>query len=145
MPKRHSVKTIITPYELQGSEEDQAWIKFKPPTMGEAQELRLIQQDVNLKIERALSDYSAEINKPIAELTDEDKQLAFDKAGLTDDVMNKANQVLAQFILEWNWVDDNDSPLPQPKDDFRVFDLLYPQEYSHVMSLFNSGDNNEKN
>lgn len=145
MPKRHSVKTVITPYELQGSDDDKAWIKFKPPTMQEAQNLRLIKQGIDKQTEKALNDYALELNKPVSELTDDDKELAYNNAGLTEDVMNKANEMLAGFILEWNWVDDNDEPLPQPKDDFTVFGKLYPQEYSHVMSLFSTDSNTEKN
>jgi hypothetical protein len=144
MPKRHSIKHVITPFDLQGSEGDEAFIKYKPPTMQEAQNLRTMQQEINLKSERALSDYAAELGKLVTELTDGEKMLAYDKVGLTDVVINKGNETIASFILEWNWVDDDGNALTQPKDDPTVLVKLYPQEYNYVMSLL-SGNSDPKN
>ena len=36
--------------------------------------------------------------------------------------------LLKQNVLEWNWVDDDDQPLPNPKDDTEVIELLTDDE-----------------
>jgi len=36
-------------------------------------------------------------------------------------------------ILEWNWVDDDDEPLPLPKDDPEIFDKLTQQEFEFLV------------
>jgi hypothetical protein len=145
MPKRNSVKKIITPYELQGSEGDEAYIVYKPPTLNEAQNMSLVQRDMKSKIDRALSDYSEEISKPISELSDDDKQLAYEKAGLNDNVLTKAFEVVSEFILDWNWVDDNGEPLPQLRENPKVLGDLYSTEYEYIMSLLGGNQENPKN
>lgn len=37
-------------------------------------------------------------------------------------------EVLKTHVYEWNWVDDDDKPFPQPKDDPEVIDLLTDAE-----------------
>lgn len=37
-------------------------------------------------------------------------------------------QAAKSLLYEWNWVDDEDNPLPQPKDNRDVFDELTIEE-----------------
>lgn len=42
------------------------------------------------------------------------------------------NESLARIVLGWNWVDDEGGPLPQPKDDPNVFELLTADEITFI-------------
>lgn len=43
--------------------------------------------------------------------------------------------LLASHIAEWNFVDDEDQPLPQPKDDPKVLDELTNEETEFLVTL----------
>ena len=45
-----------------------------------------------------------------------------------DQNMELAYQATKTVLYEWNWVDDEGTPLPQPKDDPEVFDELTVEE-----------------
>ncbi|MBU0847016.1 hypothetical protein KKH23_07470 [Patescibacteria group bacterium] len=47
-------------------------------------------------------------------------------------------------IIEWNWVDDNDDPLPLPKDDPEVFDRLTDQEFMFLSNALGSREAEER-
>lgn len=139
MPSRLSVKNIPTP-EIQG---DDSWIKYRPVTIEEARELRSKVSEVQSKQDKALVDFAVSKNKAVADLTEDEKNNAYETSGLTDDLLNFADMQLAKFIIEWNWVDDDGNPLPQPKNDFTVLGKLYTHEYSFIMRLFNPEDNSK--
>ncbi len=40
--------------------------------------------------------------------------------------------ILREKVLEWNWTDDEDQPLPQPKDDAGVLDDLTDEEFNFL-------------
>lgn len=141
MPSRLSIKTLPTP-EIQG---DDSYIKYRPVTIEEARELRTKVTEVQNLQNKALTEYAVSQNKAVADLTDEEKETAYETSGLTDDLLNFADKQLSKFILEWNWVDDDGNPLPQPKDDYTVMGKLYTHEYSFIMSLFNPDENRAKN
>lgn len=139
MPSRLSVKTLPTP-EIQG---DDSWIKYRPITIEEARLLRVQFTEVQKRQEKSLTDYAIAHNKAVADLTEDEKNTAYELSGLTDDVLNLADKQLARFIVEWNWVDDDGNSLPQPKDDHTVLSKLYTHEYTFVMKLFNPEDNSK--
>jgi hypothetical protein len=141
MPSRLSIKTLPTP-EIQG---DDSYIKYRPVTIEEARELRTKVTEVQNLQNKALTEYAVSQNKAVADLTDEEKETAYETSGLTDDLLSFADKQLSKFILEWNWVDDDGNPLPQPKDDYKVMGKLYTHEYSFIMSLFNPDENRAKN
>lgn len=45
-------------------------------------------------------------------------------------------QLLADHIVNWNWVDENDAALPLPKDDPTVIDRLTDLELNFLNNLF---------
>lgn len=140
MPNRLSVKTVPTP-TIQG---DDSYIKYRPITMNEARDLREKTKEIENKRTKALADYSAKINKPVADFTEDETNLAFEYAGLTDEVLNFIYKEFSKFILEWNWVDDDGKPLAQPNTDYKVLGVLYSHEYNFILNLFNPQDT-EKN
>jgi hypothetical protein len=48
-------------------------------------------------------------------------------------------EMVKDHVVEWNWVDDNGDPLPQPRDDPAVVELLSNDEIS-VLALGIRGD-----
>jgi len=57
----------------------------------------------------------------------------------TADDMQKAKvgfDLLASHIVGWNWVDNNDQPLPLPKDDPSVMDQLLEPELEFLQRAF---------
>jgi hypothetical protein len=53
--------------------------------------------------------------------------------------------VLKTHVYEWNWVDDDDSPLPQPKDDPEVIDTLTDNEVAFLSGLIQGTEAEAKN
>lgn len=44
-------------------------------------------------------------------------------------------EMVANHILDWNWIDDEGEPLPLPKDDPAVVDELTNQETEYLAEL----------
>lgn len=142
MPSRSSVKTIATPIELMG---DDAWITYRPITINEARELQEKSTDIQKRQDKALSDYAKNLGVSVDVLTDEQKNKAYDEAGLTSEVIDFSDREFAKYILDWNWVFENNEPMPKPCEDYTVLGKLYPDEYQYIMSLFRPKENTEKN
>lgn len=53
-------------------------------------------------------------------------------------------EILSKHILDWNWVDDEDNPLPLPKDDPDVLGELTNDETDFLSDLM-TGDQERKN
>lgn len=51
---------------------------------------------------------------------------------------------IADSIVEWNWVDDNDEPLPLPTDDETIIDRLNSDEVTFLAEAL-VGANRAKN
>jgi len=57
-------------------------------------------------------------------------------------------QEATERVIEWNWVDDDDNPLPLPKDDPEVFDKLTDEEFAFLsvaLSASTQGAEERKN
>jgi hypothetical protein len=54
-------------------------------------------------------------------------------------------EVLQTHVREWNWVDDDGQPFPQPKDDPSVIDLLTDDEVAFLSSLIQGSEAEAKN
>jgi len=53
--------------------------------------------------------------------------------------------VLRTHVYEWNWVDDDGKPFPQPKDDPSVIDLLTDEEVEFLSGCIQGSDTQIKN
>ena len=51
-----------------------------------------------------------------------------------DEVWDSTYQKIAEVVPEWNLVDSEGKPLPQPKDDYMVFDELDDEELRWIFS-----------
>jgi hypothetical protein len=53
------------------------------------------------------------------------------------------SQIIADHILEWNWVDDDGESLPLPSGDAEIVGLLTTEEYKALLNML-LGDKTEK-
>jgi len=54
-------------------------------------------------------------------------------------------KLLAGHVVKWNWVDDEDKPLPCPKDDPSVIDELTNEGSEYLVGLLMGGKDEAKN
>ena len=48
--------------------------------------------------------------------------------------------ILTKHIIEWNWVGDDDEPLPTPRDDPKVMDDMTDEESELLVMLLTNSD-----
>ena len=86
-------------------------------------------------------------------LESEVKQQAYDKALAADekpeefeafDGFASGLEMIQQHVKDWNWVDDNDVPLPQLKTNPEVVDELSTEEVTFLANLL-TGEEESKN
>lgn len=119
MPKRQSVKRHETD-EVQGEG------SYVVLTGVKIREIRKVRRE-GRKADRAKAKLAAEIQEdPTRELTEEE---------LKDYEFEGGISLLASHIIEWNWVDDEGTPLSLPKDDSEVTDELTNDETEFLMDL----------
>jgi hypothetical protein len=54
-------------------------------------------------------------------------------------------KIIAEHVHEWNWVDDDDKPLPSPVADPTVVELLTTEEYKLLVQLLLGSEETRKN
>jgi hypothetical protein len=73
------------------------------------------------------------------------KRLKKDLAGMDEDDKLRANdELIAKHVYEWDWVDEDGNPLPLPKDDPTVLDLLTAHEIKFLGKALSGGDDDTK-
>lgn len=55
-----------------------------------------------------------------------------------------SEQLLIDYIVDWNWVDDDGKPLPLPSADREVLDRLTNEEVTFLSSTLNGKDVEKK-
>ena len=61
------------------------------------------------------------------------KRVAVELEGVSDAEKLEVNaRLIAEHLLGWNWVDDNDEPLPVPSENPDVLDDLTSQELEFI-------------
>ena len=61
------------------------------------------------------------------------------------DAFEMGIEVLRTHVYTWNWVGDDDVPLPQPKDDPEVIDLLTDDEVEFLSARIQGSEAEAKN
>ena len=51
-----------------------------------------------------------------------------------------AREMLVRLVHKWNWVDDDDQPMPQIHDDPNVLELLTVEEMTFLMKQVTGGE-----
>lgn len=72
--------------------------------------------------------------KAIIRLEDGDNVQAFDSGA----------DLITRHVKEWNWVDDDEKPLPLPKDDPDVIGQLTAQEFRTVLDVMTGSIDGKK-
>jgi len=63
----------------------------------------------------------------------------------TKQALSAGNKVIADHVVEWNWVDSDGAPLAQPKDDPAVVRQLTNWEYKYLLDLILGSSAERKN
>lgn len=137
MPQRQSVVKVPTP-EAQG---DDSWVCVRKLTVKERGQARKMANDL---IDKALATEDMAASGKNPSLYD---QLRAQKtgAGLQGDTERMTLDLFRDHIVEWNWVNDDGEPLPQPKDDPAVFDRLLDNEVAELNRALGASAAEQKN
>lgn len=60
-----------------------------------------------------------------------------------EDAMAAVLPLYAQHVIDWNWVDDEEEPLPLPGKNPEILDTLTDLEFSYIADIL-SGENEEE-
>lgn len=137
MPKRNAFTKVVTS-ELQG---DDSFVVYKPFTYDETRAFQKEALEKKSQYDNALKAVATELNKSVDDLTPEEIGTALLNSGLENTMTDWINQIYAQRIVQWNWVDDDDLPLEQPSKDWTVLGKLYTTEHDFISGLFQPKDN----
>ena len=145
MPSRQNIKTIVTPIEIQG---DDAWVKIKSITIDEAKELQAITVKIDKELEperQALFEkYAADKNKPVSELTETEKLTALSDSDIVKKSEEFLYKYLSDYVMGWNWVLEDETPMLQPHKNPDAFGILTTDEFKYIRSLFETSSTEEK-
>ena len=61
------------------------------------------------------------------------------------DLFELGVEVLKTHIKEWNWVDDDGEPMPQPKDNHDIIDSLSDSESTFLTECIQGSESDAKN
>jgi len=116
MPKRSNTLTIFSPPELQG---DDAFIVVRSPSTGTMQNYREL-----------IGSLIARQNKYA-----DTPEFGLKSIEIAGEVENAGHNLIREHVISWNWVDDDDNPLPQPNEDGAI-ELLSVAERDWIMKQF---------
>jgi hypothetical protein len=120
MPQR--IKSIRVPSpHIQGND---SWTDIKPMTLD--------QFNRHIDIQRLAG------TPRDPELSDEQSAVIAEQIGQSQ------RELFAEIVAGWNWVDDQDKPLPQPANSPDTFKLLTMAEFMFIGEAVNKGISIEK-
>lgn len=121
MPKRTVTKTV-----KGGPQGSDAFFVFRHLTVGESQK------------------YGPRVRAPFE--GDPDDEVALTEHNQAEDalVLEHNLERLSTIVLDWNWVDDNDDPLPKPENNPDVFRQLNGPEMNFISDSLTGNDETEK-
>ena len=142
MPKRQRTRTI-----MGGPQGDDAKLVIRKITIGEARDIQAEHealQSQTAEVEKQLTATRQQLNEAVngeaPTIAEELKTLLAKR----DELNTQSIEFLAPFVLEWNWVDDDDEPLPQPKEDVGVLSSLMPDELNFIANAIGGGLDDQK-
>lgn len=125
MPKRQSTQRVMSP-EMQG---DDSWIEITAPTMEQMKGYRKQLRPLQERLEQLKKEGKTESSVEVQEI---------------NEAIGEAGKILvSQYVKSWNWVDDDDVPLPQPSEKGAV-DTLNLREIKWIMKQFQFDDSEKK-
>jgi len=141
MAKRKVAKRISSE-EVQG---EGSYVILRRLTVRETRErIRLdgAREAAREKAERIrLENAKEKPSKKIEKLTDAEQSLVDEGV---DEQYDSSVRYFADHILEWNWADEDENPLPLPKDDPAVVDGLTNEEANFLGQSLAGGSEDER-
>lgn len=131
MPKRRSVIQIACD-EVQGED---SWVKLRVLTYVE-------QRDMLKEARKRRKKRREERRVDVEEFGDDDNLYDL---GLAPEDMDEILSKYVDHIVEWNWVDDDDKPLPQPGTVENPLTLLNTVEIAFLGEKLAEGKGDSKN
>lgn len=104
-----------------------SYVLVRSITMGEARELERVGNLTYI---------------PDPELTDEENETL--QTTFNEDRERQSQTLLARYIVEWDWVDDDGNPLAQPPEDPTVFDQITNLEIEFLQKALRGVSETEK-
>lgn len=145
MPSRQNIKKIVTPVEIQG---DDAYVSIKNITVNEAKELQQLSMDIDKRLqperERLFKVFAEKNNKSVNDLTDSDKFQALEGSEIIKESESFFYKYYSDYVMGWNWVLEDGTPMDQPYGNPDVFGTLTAQEFVYIQSLFKQDELAEK-
>src|SRR5262245_46717830 len=85
-------------------------------------------------------DAFVKLKKPSGDEIMEFQRISADETLNVQERESAARKYLAKYIVDWNWVDDNEAPLPKPCDDPDVFGKLLSDEFRFIYEAWTGRD-----
>lgn len=128
MPKRVSRKKRLISTEVQGGD---SYVVINMPTVKETRDKQVIMADYQQAVDIAEMAVKSERNaeSPNGNLIEAMNRLRKAETLLNDYAMT----AIANYVVEWNWVGDDEKPLGQPNDP-DVFAQLTMGEINYLTS-----------
>lgn len=120
MPKRQRTREI----DASAVQGEGAWIKIRSMSLKEAREIQRIAASLQAQ---------AQSSDPLK------------AAAATEEISRKGIESFAEYVEDWNWVDDDGEPLPKPYQNPAALELLTIEEFSFISKLFATDDSAQKN
>jgi hypothetical protein len=81
-------------------------------------------------------DAFVKLRMPTTEEINAFQRISAEQSGTLDELESAAREHIAKFILEWNYVDDDGAPLPQPHNNPDVFEQILGVEFQHIYAAW---------
>lgn len=65
--------------------------------------------------------------------------------GDEEQIIEMTDELLAEHVLAWNWVDEDGNPLPQPHGNLDVIDDLTDEEFAFLGEVIGGSEQDRKN
>lgn len=95
---------------------DDAWIVIERPTVGEMEDIYNKYKDLSAELSQDGIDYN----------------------------IKARDELLLKFVKEWNWVDENGTPLPQIPSSPDIIRELLPSEVEALFECITQSDDSKK-
>lgn len=141
MPKRQATRKVST-VEIMGED---SFVVYRPIKVKEQRELMETSKGFQKSILDHTEAFAVSIGKKVSELTADEEKQAVSTLDDANEMLHFMDKTLAERIVDWNWVDDDDEKLPIPADDWEVVLTLYAHEYDFIHGLFAATGDTEKN
>ncbi len=124
MPKRQNARRIDST-DMQG---DDSYIEIRYP---------------KVKVMRTYKEHMTQLSKQMEKLRNDSTKDAPAILKLSTQVDSLGDELITGHLKAWNWVDDDEKPLPQPHED-GALDMLETNERTWILQQLQLGASEKK-